>query len=142
MNDIKIYETIIDFNSFYICYLSKMDKAFTGGEFSIPAMRCMVYINSHGKSTQKELSEHFGIDMAYLSRTIKKLTEDGYLIKQSNSADKRSHYYDLTKSGKHAVCEQKKRMSNHILSTVDHLSENKKEELCKCFLKIKKLLNK
>ena len=142
MTDTQLYETMIDFNSFYVHYLSKMDKAFTGGEFGTAAMRCMAFIKSNGRCKQKELSEHFGIDMAYLSRTVRILTENGYLRKEANDADKRSHYYELTDSGKKAVSEQEKRMYDQILSTVAHLSNEEKETLGECFSRIKKLLNR
>ena len=142
MTDTQLYETMIDFNSFYVHYLSKMDKAFTGGEFGTAAMRCMAFIKSNGRCTQKELSERFGIDMAYLSRTIGKLTEDGYLQKEANDADKRSHYYELTDTSRKVVLEQEKRMYDHILSTVAHLSNEEKETLGECFSRIKKLLDR
>ena len=86
MEKSDLYHTITDFNSFYVHYLANMNQAFTGERLNVTGMRCMVFIRANGRSTQKELSERFGIDMAYLSRTVKALLNSGYLTKEDNEA--------------------------------------------------------
>ena len=79
--------------------------------------------------------------MAYLSRTVKALLNSGYLTKEDNEADGRSHYYDLTDAGRSAVAAQEARMLDHVLSTVAHLSDDEQEELAACFTRIRSLLS-
>ena len=140
MEKSDLYHTITDFNSFYVHYLANMNQAFSGERFNVTGMRCMVFIKANGRSTQKELSERFGIDMAYLSRTVKALLNSGYLTKEDNEADGRSHFYDLTEAGRAAVAVQEARMLDHVLSTVAHLSDHEQEELAACFARIRSLL--
>lgn len=136
-----LYHAITDFNSFYVHYLANMNQAFSGERLNVTGMRCMVFIKASGRSTQKELSERFGIDMAYLSRTVKALLNSGYLTKEDNEADGRSHFYDLTEAGKAAVAAQEARMLDYVLSTVAHLSADEQEELAACFSRIRFLLS-
>lgn len=79
--------------------------------------------------------------MAYLSRTVKALLNSGYLTKEDNEADGRSHYYELTDAGRAAVAAQEARMLDHVLSTVAHLSDDEQEELAACFTRIRSLLS-
>ena len=141
MEKSDLYHTIMDFNSFYVHYLANMNLAFTGERLNVTGMRCMVFIKANGRSTQKELSERFGIDMAYLSRTVKALLNSGYLTKEDNEADGRSHFYHLTDVGRAAVTAQEARMLDHVLSTVAHLSDHEQEELAACFTRIQSLLS-
>ena len=141
MERFDLYHAITDFNSFYVHYLANMNQAFSGERFNVTGMRCMVFIKANGRSTQKELSERFGIDMAYLSRTVKALLNSGYLTKEDNEADGRSHFYDLTEAGRAAVAAQETRMLNHVLSTVAQLSDHEQEELAACFTRIQSLLS-
>ena len=136
----KIYKEIIDFNGFYIHFLSQMNKSFTGNKMNVTQMRSLIYIHANGRCTPKQISERFSIDLAYLCRNIRELESKGYVKCIPNDADGRSHLLMLTAAGEQAYEQQSKRVCEYVQSCVVHLSDKQVSELVGHMDAIKQLL--
>jgi MarR family transcriptional regulator for hemolysin len=87
---------------------------------------------NYPKTSQKELAEQIGVDKASMVRILNYLTHHGYIIRESEEADKRRHRIRLTPK---AVTKMR-----HIHTAVNDLNEYCAQKITKAewktFLKV------
>lgn len=59
----------------------------------------ILYTGKHPKCSPKELIEALDLDTGYCARTLAKLEEKGFLVQETNPADRRSRMLTLTEKG-------------------------------------------
>lgn len=74
--------------------------------------------------TSKELLEQMSSNKVILSRLIKKLIKEGYIIKVENLKDERSYYLEITKEGRKTL----KKDYEKIILPIAVLKENMGEK--------------
>lgn len=74
-------------------------------DISLSEWRIFVMIESHGKITPAKIIRLTKFDKGLISRTIKRMQENGLVCFELNESDQRSHQIDFTPKGR-AVFEQ------------------------------------
>ncbi len=90
------------FNRFYTQCIGaarrdELDSAHTQAE-----MRILYELAQHDGATLSSLSQELGLDAGYLSRTLKRFTQQGLVAKWQSKADHRQLLLTLTKAGREA----------------------------------------
>ena len=97
----------------------------------------LVLINLHNESlTQKALSELLEVDKSYMVNIIDYLSDRGYVIRETNSKDRRQHLIKLTQKAKVAVPEIEKVISGLNQKSMENLSESQIEIFSEVLLQI------
>ena len=60
----------------------------------------ILYVGKHPECSQAELTEALGLDWGYGQRSILKLVEDGFLLREKHG---RAYHLDLSKKGQEAI---------------------------------------
>ena len=95
--------------------------------------RTLMHLAKNPGISQTELAKSLDVTTATVAVTLKKLEQDGYVIKKIDRADNRFHQIEITEKGKQIVEE-----SEHIFSNVNEVmlqqfSEEEKEQLLQFF---------
>lgn len=104
--------------------------------------RILDMLLTQDRITQKELSDLCHMDVTTMSRSLDRLEESGYLVRERDPGCRRSYLICLTKAGV-----QEARKVRHILESVDSIiwkgvSQDEMEQFCKCLEKICENLEK
>lgn len=110
-------------------YLIGMDSAAAGGDLSGPEAHCLLFLAFHGRSTLVGLNQHYGTDLAFLSRVVKSLDGKGYICKEPNPNDRRSVYLMLTEKGLGQIPILKERIRQYFQAVFGELSDSQIAEL-------------
>ena len=65
----------------------------------------LLYVNSHKGCNQEDIARHFKVDKANITRAVRKLVNNGYIVKKSDDADSRANILQTTGQGKQIVNE-------------------------------------
>src|SRR5215813_6583008 len=91
---------IRSFNRFYTRKIGVLDDRILGSSLSLPETRVLYEVANRNEPTAAELVADLGFDPGYLSRLVRKLTNDGYIIRRTSAVDARQHLLSLTDEGK------------------------------------------
>lgn len=88
----------------YATRLSRLSHQYLNNElkkYSIASSESLYIVNIRelGNPTPEELSTILGFDKGHTTRTLTKLINKGFVIKQVNQEDKRSYFVELTEEG-------------------------------------------
>ena len=122
-------EKVMHFSRAFQHYLIGMDSAAAGGDLYGPEAHCLLFLAFHGRSTLVGLNQHYGTDLAFLSRVVKSLHGKGYICKEPNPNDRRSVYLTLTEKGFRQIPVLKDRIRRYFQSVFGDLSESQVSEL-------------
>ena len=128
INDNDLEKVMHFSRAFHHC-LTGMDSAAAGDDLSGPEAHCLLYLAFHGKSTLVGLNQHYGTDLAFLSRLVKSLEGKGYIYKKPNPNDRRSVLLVLTETGQCQIPVLKDRIRCYFRSVFGNLSESQTLEL-------------
>lgn len=88
----------------------------------VPAQgRLLVMLLRRGTVTQAEFGRLLGLEKSWVSRSVDKLVEQGWVERSVLPADRRNLQLQLTPTGKQAAREVDNRMSKHALSVLDRV---------------------
>ena len=130
---------VLDFIEVTGVFERKINLALNYAGLRLPHFRAMALLNNTGKITVSDLSKALSVTTATTSVLVKQLKKAGVLETLSNTSDKRSHYLLLTELGvqRLQVAKQEielaqakisERMSEELISTLNHISMVVKEE--------------
>lgn len=88
------------FNRSYTKILGLLNDRILESPLSLTESRIIYELAEQGVTSAKVLSTNLAIDKGYLSRTLKRLEKQGYLLTQTSEQDKRSKTLVLSKKGK------------------------------------------
>lgn len=85
-------------------FFEKMSSWETGivsdRDISLAQMHLLEVVGNHQSLRMKDLSNKLGVTTGTLTVMVHRLVSKGYLIKEQDLEDKRSHFVKLTKEGK------------------------------------------
>lgn len=108
-------------------------------------MHTIFYIGSFPGSYISEISRNFGVTRAVVSKTIKKLETEGYVIKTSDSKDKKRVTLHLTDKGWKAFYAHERFMhfnDQYMYDYLDKLSEHELEVIDRFIYNAQKMIRK
>lgn len=123
------FEKVMHFSRAFHHCLTGMDSAAAGDDLTGTEAHCLLFLAFHGKSTLVGLNQHYGADLAFLSRLVKSLEGKGYICKEPNPNDRRSVYVMLTEKGFGQIPVLKDRIRRYFMSVFGDLSESQVSEL-------------
>ncbi|MDD6684795.1 MAG: MarR family transcriptional regulator [Lachnospiraceae bacterium] len=121
----KEIETIRQFNRYYTNLLGVLDKNFLGSSFSLAEIRRLYFIQITPESSLKKIAEHFHLNKGYLSRTVKKLEQEGYILRTKFETDGRSAELSLTEAGLKTICQPNDASDHSIPDMIAHLTDRR-----------------
>ena len=89
----------------------------------------IIKLNEKDGMTQNEITEMLHFDKAHTARTIIKLIDLGYVRKEQNEKDKRSHRLFLTNNGKDLIPAIKQAVDNWNKTLTSGFSSEEKKML-------------
>ena len=96
----------------------------------------LAYISRHPGTSQDAIANHCGIDKCTVARGAKRLENSGYIVRQTNAADRRQNNLFLTDAGQRAlsIVRQTQREWSSRLSVV--LTEQEQDQVIALFDRI------
>lgn len=86
----------------------------------------VIYVGKHPGCTQAELTSALGLDWGYSQRSITKLVEDGFLMREKSG---RAYHLDLSPKGQEAFAISHQVFFDWDRQTLTALSEAEREQL-------------
>lgn len=99
----------------------------------------IIYIGKHPGCATGNLNKDLHMDWGYTQRSVDKLVQDGFVLKQRNQQDKRAYHLSLTPKGEHAFALSHEVFINWDSHTLQALSSTEKEQL---FMILEKLIHR
>lgn len=103
---------------------------------SLSQWRIMVMIESFGKITPAEFVRRTGFDKGLISRTVKRMIEEGLLSSDLSETDQRSHMIDITEKGTALFEKARPHMRHRQVHLLNSLTESERKELFTAFDKL------
>jgi len=130
MKDTKIaVQEIRAFNRFYTDIIGLLDAHLLNSAYSLSEVRTMYEIYA-GKSVQaSQIMTAMHIDKSYLSRILKKLTQEGLISKMPSEEDARASLISLTEKGMKVFKTLNKASDEQIDGLISKLPAKKQQEL-------------
>ena len=117
------------FNRFYTRQIGVLNEKLIRSPYSLTEVRVLYELASHNGITARELASELDIDSGYLSRTIKKFNELGFIEKQVNDADQREVALSLTAKGQRAFAPLDATASTEVEKMLAKLPESEQKKL-------------
>ncbi|WP_156914127.1 MarR family winged helix-turn-helix transcriptional regulator [Paucisalibacillus globulus] len=95
----------------------------------------LYYLYKHGTKTQKEIMNYFHVNAPTITRTVKRMEENGWIIRVAGD-DRRERYIELTREAREKYKEIENTVSKHEEKILFNLSEQEKEILFELLQKI------
>ena len=130
MNDTKTaVQDIRAFNRFYTDIIGLLDAHLLNSAYSLSEVRTMYEIYA-GKSVQaSQIMTAMHIDKSYLSRILKKLTQEGLISKMPSEEDARASLISLTEEGMKVFKALNKASDEQIDGLISNLPAKKQQAL-------------
>lgn len=111
-------------------------KAMKNSPVSGHHMGYIVFINKHPGASQEDIVDFFKLNKGTVAKGIKKLLEEGYIIRQQNENDRRAYRLYLTEKGNEFFAESEKSLNdlNDIFTKGMTLEE--KQTLMRLIIKV------
>ncbi len=94
-----------------------------------PQGRMLVTLLRRGTVTQAEFGRCLGLEKSWVSRSVDKLVQQGWVLRNTLESDRRSVQLQLTEGGKLAAREVEARMNAHAHGVLQTLPEDSRERL-------------
>lgn len=107
----KPIDRIKNFNSFYISFVSTLNKHILESNFSLSETRVLFELYHRPDITARKIMRTLHIDEGYLSRMIEGFIKQDLAVKVKSDSDKRSFTLVLTPKGK-AQCQKMNQASS------------------------------
>lgn len=89
----------------------------------------ILYIGKHTGCSTGELINALHMDWGYAQRSIEKLTQDGFILKEKNMKDKRAYHLSLTPKGENVFSVSHQVFFDWDAIILQGLAEEEKEQL-------------
>lgn len=137
----NISAEIRQFNRYYTNHLDILNQYYLNSNYSLTEVRIIYEINEIKNITAQQIGETLHLDKGYLSKVLKRLTEDGVIEKYSSLTDKRAFTIKLTSSGRKLLKTLNGIADQQAKLEVQSLSGAEQEKLVDAMGTIKKLLD-
>ncbi len=89
----------------------------------------LLTIRGSGSMTMQELSEELNLDRSTMTRVVKNLVRDGWVIRERNEEDRRQVMVTLSEKGTQISRELHHSVSEYYQKIIRHLPEGRVEEV-------------
>lgn len=89
----------------------------------------LLTIRGSGSMTMQELSEELNLDRSTMTRVVKNLVRDGWVIRERNEEDRRQVMVTLSEKGTEISGELHHSVSEYYQKIIRHLPEGRVEEV-------------
>lgn len=117
------------FNRFYTHRIGATRQDYQDSPYTLAEMRILYELAHRDGATLSSLSHELGLDAGYLSRTLKRFTQQGLVAKWQSKADHRQMLLTLTKAGREAFAPFDVRSQQQAESLLAALPEAGQTEL-------------
>ncbi len=129
------------FSRFYTNLLGLLNKHLLNSPFSLTEARILYELAETPHSTAKQLAAKLEVDPGYLSRTLKKLVQQGLLQRQPSAADRREYHLALTAKGSRTMTQLSKLSDAQGGGLLAHLNETEQQQLVASMQQVQRLLS-
>ena len=129
------------FSRFYTNLLGLLNKHLLNTPFSLTEARILYELAETPGGTAKQLAAKLEVDPGYLSRTLKKLVQQGYLQRQPCATDHREYHLSLTAEGGRTMAQLSKLSDAQGSGLLAHLSDAEQQQLTFCMQQVQLLLS-
>ena len=136
----SLVSEIRSFNRFYTNILGLLDQHILDSPYSLTEVRILLEINKMRECTANKLISKLAIDRGYMSRVLKRFENNGLIVKENFSKDRRITILCLTVKGKNILSELEDRSSKQVESLIGHLTESGQRELVDSMKQIRNAL--
>ncbi|WP_195459635.1 MarR family winged helix-turn-helix transcriptional regulator [Pediococcus acidilactici] len=120
--DKRSQQKVRKFNWFYTTQLNLMNNHHLGSTTTLLEGRIMLEV-SFGYNTLKQLVRILNLDKGYVSRTVKRLVDRGWLKQRRNQQDQRIQLLELTSLGQKIVREVDVYSNQQVTNILGDLSK-------------------
>ena len=131
---------IRSFNRFYTNILGLLDQHILDSPYSLTEVRILLEINIMKESTANKLISKLVIDRGYMSRVLKRFENNGLIVKENSTADRRITVLYLTAKGKQILSGLEDRSGRQVEKLIGHLTDNEQHKLVDSMKNIKSAL--
>ncbi|MGE0212525.1 MAG: GNAT family N-acetyltransferase [Parvibaculaceae bacterium] len=138
--DLERVDAVRQFNRFYTGRLGLLRDRLYDSAFSLPQMRVLYEIAHRPKVTAAELARDLNMDPGYLSRQLRRFSEDGLVKREASPRDGREQLLALTSQGRRAFgpCEEASR--REVAEMLAHLDPQGLAEVATAMRRLERLL--
>lgn len=141
MNEkIKQIKQIKQFNRFYLRKMALHAIYTDVSSYSATEAMILHEIAHVRNCTASYLSEYFMFDKGYISRILRKLSNNESVIKEKSTTDKRIHYLKITPKGNRDLEQLSKLANKNVSKMIEDVEEDEVKELIQAMQTIEKLL--
>lgn len=90
---------IREFNRFYTVLLGFLNRNYLDSGYSVTETRILFELKQHGQMSANQIIDMLHLDKSYISRLIRNFEQKGIVIRETDSADRRSLIIRLTLRG-------------------------------------------
>lgn len=117
-----------------------LNEALLGSPFSLTEARLIYEIAHRTQTNARQLCADLELDPGYISRSLKKLEQNGLLTKSVDPDDRRQFNLSLTEFGQRQFAELDQKSSALFKAILIELSDQDQNQLIKTMIHIQKLL--
>lgn len=121
-------ETVRQFNRFYTRRIGALGEAHLGSPFTLTEMRVLYELAHRDHPTATEIGDALGLDLGYLSRTLRVFRKRG-LVTMVAGDDRRRRLLTLTPAGRKAFAPLDRGARDEIVTMLDPLSDGEQQRV-------------
>lgn len=141
MHELSQVLAIRQFNRFYTNIIGLLDKHVYGSPLSLMEARILFEIATTQFCTATIMRERLDVDRGYMSRLLKHLETQGFIIKKKSAEDNRHQVLCLTESGEKMFAQLTEKANLQVLTLLDNMPKNKQNELVGAMETIEKIIS-
>lgn len=128
------------FNRFYTRRIGVLQEGLALSSFSLTEARVLYELRTRTRATASELCDELGLDAGYLSRIVRRLGEQGLVVRTPSDNDARQMILTLTPRGEAAFARIDEATRNEIDAVLRHLPDADQARLTGAMACIERLL--
>jgi DNA-binding MarR family transcriptional regulator/GNAT superfamily N-acetyltransferase len=129
------------FNRFYTQQIGVLNENLLDSSFSLSEARVIYELAQRSEATASELGAELGMDAGYMSRMLRRFSEQGLIERQAAPDDARQTILRLSSKGQAAFAELNARSATQWAALLATLSEQKQAQLVQAMEQIEALFN-
>lgn len=141
MRDLSQVLAIRQFNRFYTNIIGLLDKHVYGSRLSLMEARILFEIANTKLCTATLLRERLDVDRGYMSRLLKHLEAQEFIVKKKSAEDNRHQVLCLTASGEKMFEQLTEKANQQVLTLLDNIPESKQSQLVGAMETIEKIIS-
>lgn len=133
-------DKIRDFNRYYTGLLGVLNHKYLGSKFSLPETRVIQAIFHAPGCSANDIVGMLNIDKGYLSRLLKKLEQQGYIVRTPAATDRRREHLTLTEEGTSLFHEIDSTADRSVDDMCAGIDKGSLSEMIECMNRIRSIL--